>query len=188
MAALSFLNFNFELMRPECAGAFGALQKVQVAVYMPLFAIVVIAVYVLVKMATLSSGSAAHRRAARHYLWRKVVTVVTTLYTVGAIFFVRTFLRAFHCVGDAAVDGIGARLYMVSSPDIECTMDDPSSDYPAIRSLSVNGLAVFGGLFVLMCASLVRAHHSDNPGMGSLSFLGDKYEDDWYYYSAKHFS
>ena len=59
MAALSFLNFNFELMRPECAGAFGALQKVQVAVYMPLFAIVVIAVYVLVKMATLSSGSAA---------------------------------------------------------------------------------------------------------------------------------
>ena len=29
MAALSFLNFNFELMRPECAGAFGALQKVQ---------------------------------------------------------------------------------------------------------------------------------------------------------------
>ena len=77
MAALSFLNFNFELMRPECAGEFGALQKVQVAVYIPLFAAVVIAVYVLIKMATLSSGSAAHRHAARHYLWRKVVTVVS---------------------------------------------------------------------------------------------------------------
>ena len=44
MAALSFLNFNFELMRPECAGEFGALQKVQVAVYIPLFAAVVIVV------------------------------------------------------------------------------------------------------------------------------------------------
>ena len=96
---------------------------------------------------------------------------VTTLYTVGAIFFVRTFLRAFHCVGDAAVDGIEARLYMVSSPDIECRLDDPSSDYPAIRSLSVNGLVVFGALFAAMCLGLVRAHHSDNPGMGSLSFL-----------------
>ena len=78
MAALSFLNFNPELMRPECAGAFGALQKVQVAVYIPLFAAVVIAVYVLVKVVTLSSGSAAHRQAARHYLWRKVVTAVRT--------------------------------------------------------------------------------------------------------------
>ena len=77
MAALSFLNFNFELMRPECAGAFGALQKVQVALYIPLFAAVVIAVYILIKMITLSSGSAAHRQAARHYLWRKVVTVVS---------------------------------------------------------------------------------------------------------------
>ena len=78
MAALSVLNFNFELMRPECAGEFGALQKVQVAVYIPLFAAVVIAVYVLVKVVTLSSGSAAHRQAARHYLWRKVVTAVRT--------------------------------------------------------------------------------------------------------------
>ena len=78
MAALSFLNLNFELMRPECAGEFGALQKVQVAVYIPLFAAVVIAVYVLVKVVTLSSGSAAHRQAARHYLWRKVVTAVRT--------------------------------------------------------------------------------------------------------------
>ena len=177
MKALSFLNFNFELMRPECAGDFGALKKVQVAVYMPLFAAAIIVVYAVVKLATLSGGTAAHRHAARHYLWRKIVTIVTTLYTVGAIFFVWTFLRAFHCVGNA--DGADG-LYMASSPDIECTMDDPSSDYPAIRSLSVNGLAVFGGLFVLMCASLVRAHHSDNPGMGSLSFLGDKYEDDWY--------
>ena len=70
-------------MRPECAGEFGALQKVQVAVYIPLFAAVVIAVYtvrleVLVKVVTLSSGSAAHRQAARHYLWRKVVTAVRT--------------------------------------------------------------------------------------------------------------
>ena len=96
---------------------------------------------------------------------------VTTLYTVGAIFFVRTFLRAFHCVGDAAVDGIEARLYMVSSPDIECRLDDPSSDYPAIRRLSIYGLVVFGALFAAMCLGLVRAHHSDNPGMGSLSFL-----------------
>ena len=77
MAALSVLNFNFELMRPECAGKFGALQKVQVAVYIPLFAAVVIAVYVLVKMATLSGGSEAHRDAVRHYLWRKAVTVVS---------------------------------------------------------------------------------------------------------------
>ena len=65
MAALSFLNFNFELMRPECAGEFGALQKVQVAVYIPLFAAVVIAVYVLVKVVTLSSGSVAHPSVAR---------------------------------------------------------------------------------------------------------------------------
>ena len=81
---------------------------------------------------------------------------VTTLYTVGAIFFVRTFLRAFNCVGDAAVDGIEAPLYMASSPDIECTLDDPSSDYPAIRRLSINGLAVFGALFAAMCLGLVR--------------------------------
>ena len=92
---------------------------------------------------------------------------VTTLYTVGAIFFVRTFLRAFNCVGD----GIEAPLYMASSPDIECTLDDPSSDYQAIRRLSINGLAAFGALFAAMCLGLVQAHHSDNPGMGSLSFL-----------------
>ena len=168
MKALSFLNFNFELMRPECAGDFGALKKVQVAVYMPLFAAAIIAVYAVVKLATLSGGTAAHRHAARHYLWRKIVTIVTTLYTVGAIFFVRTFLRAFHCVGNA--DGADG-LYMASSPDIECNMDDPSSDYPAIRRLSISGLVVFGALFAAMCLGLVRAHHSDNPGMGSLSFL-----------------
>ena len=95
---------------------------------------------------------------------------MTTLFTVGAIFFVRTFLRAFNCVGDA-VDGIEAPLYMASSPDIECTLDDPSSDYQAIRRLSIYGLVVFGALFAAMCLGLVRAHHSDSPGMGSLSFL-----------------
>ena len=96
---------------------------------------------------------------------------MTSFYTVGAIFFVRTFLRAFHCVGEAAEDVAEGRLYMVSSPDIECTLDDPSSDYQTIRRLSIFGLVVFGALFAAMCLGLVRAHHSDNPGMGYLSFL-----------------
>ena len=51
----------------ECAGAFGALQKVQVALYTPLFVGVVIAVYVLVKMATILAKGRGRRHAPPQY-------------------------------------------------------------------------------------------------------------------------
>ena len=181
MLVFSFLNFNLELTRPDCAGDFGALKKVQVALSMPVFVGSVIAAYGLITLVRIhreADATAIQRHSARNQLRRKLASVATTLFTVGAIFFVKSFLRAFDC--EASVTD-SARSFMKSAPQIEC-IEDAGSDYPQIRHLSTVGLVVFTGCLVLLWLFLVRAHHSGNPGLGNLAFLGDKFEDHFYYW------
>ena len=180
MLIFSSFNFNLELTRPECVGKFGALQKVQVALLMPVFAGGAIAVYALISLFRIqrtTNATAEQRRSARSQLLRKLATVATTLFSVGAIFFTKSFLRAFACV---ASESDSNRKFMASAPEIECW--SPSSEHPKIVTLSQIGLVSYAGCFAVICLFLVKAHRSDNPGLGIFAFLADKYEDEFFYW------
>eukprot|EP01044_Picomonas_judraskeda_P006576 COSAG03_NODE_662_length_6392_cov_2.901001_6_plen_918_part_00 len=180
MLIFSSLNFNLELTRPECAGKFGALQKVQVALLMPVFVGGAIAVYALISLVKIQRNSIAtaeQRRSARSQLLRKLASVATTLFSIGAIFFTKSFLRAFACV---ASESDSDRKFMASAPEIECW--SRSSEHPKIVALSQIGLLSFAGCFAVICFFLVKAHRSDNPGLGFFAFLADKYEDHFFYW------
>jgi hypothetical protein len=169
-----------ELTRPECAGDFGAQKKVQVALAMPVFVGGAIAVYALItvaKIQTKADATAEQTHSARSQLKRKIASVATTLFTVGAIFFVKSFLRAFDCV---ASELESEREFMASAPEIEC--HEPSSEHSEILHLSTIGLASFCGCFVVIWLFLIKAHRSDNPGLGIFAFLADKFEDRFYYW------
>jgi hypothetical protein len=131
-----------------------------------------VAMYAAIKQCAIerSGGTDKQKSSARHMLWRKVVTIVTTSYTVGAIFFVRSFLRPFDCVDD----GTG-RMFMESAPQIECVEgydSERASNYPSIKYLASLGLVVFMGGFAVLCACLLKAHKTGDHSLGSLSFLG----------------
>jgi len=180
MVMFSFLNFNLELTRPECAGKFGALEKVQMALAMPIFIGAVIIVYGLITLIRIHNDSGAtsvQKSSARHQLRRKMASVATTLFTVGAIFFVRSFLRAFDCVASGTDAN---KSFMKSAPEIACDGDDPNSDYLEVRRLSEIGLGLFIGFLCALSLSLVYAHHSSNPGLGNMAFLADKFEVRFY--------
>jgi len=169
-----------ELTRPECAGDFGAKKKVQVALAMPAFVGGAIAVYALItvtKIQTEADATAEQKHSARSQLKRKIASVATTLFTVGAIFFVKSFLRAFDCV---ASELESEREFMASAPEIEC--HEPTSEHSEILRLSTIGLVSFGGCFVVIWLFLIKAHRSDNPGLGIFAFLADKFEDHFYYW------
>ena len=135
------------------------------------FVALLVVMYVAIKMLTIRrSGTDKQRNSARHMLWRKVVTIVTTLYTVGAIFFVRSFLRPFDCVDDGR-----GRMFMESAPEIECLEDHDSeqgSTYANVKHLATVGMLAFASGFAFLCACLVKAHNTGNHSLGSLSFLG----------------
>jgi hypothetical protein len=172
---------NRELTRPECAGDFGAQKKVQVALLMPVFVGAAIAVYALITMAKIQTeedATAEQKHSARSQLKRKIASVATTLFTVGAIFFVKSFLRAFDCV---ASELDSSREYMASAPEIECH-DEPGSEYSKILRLSTIGLVSFGGCLVVIWLFLIKAHRSDNPGLGIFAFLADKFEDHFFFW------
>jgi hypothetical protein len=131
-----------------------------------------VAMYAAIKQCVIerSGGTDKQKSSARHMLWRKVVTIVTTSYTVGAIFFVRSFLRPFDCVDD----GTG-RMFMESAPQIECVEgydSERASNYPSIKYLASLGLVVFVGGFAVLSACLLKAHKIGDHSLGSLSFLG----------------
>ena len=181
MVLFSAMNLNLELTRPECAGDFGALKKVQIALIMPLFVGAAIAVYALiatVRIQNESDATAEQRHSARSQLKRKIASVGTTLFTVGAIFFVKSFLRAFDCVASELDSN---RAFMASAPEVECAAEH-ESDYAEIVRLSETGLGAFCGCFVFIWLLLIKAHRSDNPGLGIFAFLADKFEDHFYFW------
>jgi hypothetical protein len=104
-----------------------------------------------------------------------MTSVLTTMFTVGSIFFVKSFLRAFDCLANDA----GARI-MASAPEMMCDTSDP--EYSKIRYLSWMGLLLFNGCFALLWVLLVRAHQSDSPGLGEFTFIADKFEERYYYW------
>jgi hypothetical protein len=148
--------------------------KVQIALAMPLFVGAAIVVYATIKMIGMlqeSNATARQRHSGRSQLKRKLARVATTLFTVGAIFFVKSFLRAFDCV---ASELDSSRTFMASAPEVECYT--AGSDHSEIVWLSQAGLASFAGCFVVICLLLVKAHRSDNPGLGMFAFLAEKFE------------
>jgi hypothetical protein len=178
MVIFSSLNFNLELTRPECAGEFGALQKVQFALGMPLFvgsAMAVYALLTLIRIQYAGDATAEQRHSARNELRRKLASVFATLFTVGAIFFTKSFLRAFDCV---ASELDSSRKFMASDPEILCS----SPTHLEIERLSTIGLMSFAGCFVVICLFLIQNHLSDNPGLGAFAFLADKFEDHFFYW------
>jgi hypothetical protein len=67
-----------------------------------------------------------------------------------------------------------SRAFMASAPEVECYT--AGSDHSEIVRLSEIGLASFVGCFIIICLFLVKAHRSDNPGLGIFAFLADKFE------------
>jgi hypothetical protein len=86
-------------------------------------------------------------------------------------------LRAFDCV---ASEANGDKEFMRSAPEIECY--NPDSDHLHIRVLSTIGLVLFVGGIATLLLFLVRAQRSNIAGLGELAFLGDKFEDQYYYW------
>ncbi|MDA8639375.1 hypothetical protein N9L31_00230 [bacterium] len=182
MVIFSSLNFNLELTRPECAGDSGALQKVQFALGMPLFVGAAMAVYAfltLIRIKYAGDATAEQRHSARNELRRKLASALTTLFTVGAIFFTKSFLRVFDCV---ASELDSSRKFMASAPEILCS----SPAHAEIESLSKIGLIAFAGCFVIIWLFLLQNHLSDNPGLGTFAFLADKFEDHFFLLGDAH--
>eukprot|EP01043_Picozoa_sp_COSAG02_P066051 COSAG02_NODE_10156_length_2007_cov_1.614780_1_plen_286_part_00 len=181
MVLFSAMNLNIELTRPECAGDFGALKKLQMTLFVPIFMGAAIFVYVfiaVVKIHNDEGATAEQRHSARSQLKRKIASVATTLFTVGAIFFVKNFLRAFDCV--ASESNIN-HAFMASAPEIECDAELEST-YAEIVRLSKTGLAAFSGCFTCIWLLLIKAHRSETPGLGNFAFLADKFEDHFYFW------
>eukprot|EP01043_Picozoa_sp_COSAG02_P073542 COSAG02_NODE_14343_length_1282_cov_1.513948_2_plen_291_part_00 len=180
MMMFSSLNFNLELTHPECTGDFGPLKKVQIALSLPIFFAAAIAVYAtiaLVRIQTQSNATAQQQHSSRSQLKRRLASVVTTLFTVGAIFFVKSFLRAFDCV---VSESGSKREFMASAPEVECWSND--SDHSEIVRLSKIGLGSFVASFAFIWLFLIKAHRSDNPGLNIFAFLADKFEDHYFYW------
>ena len=94
------------------------------------------------------------------------------------IFFVKSFLRTFDCVASELESN---RAFMASAPEVECAAEH-GSDYAEIVRLSETGLGAFCGCFVFIWLLLIKAHRSDNPGLGIFAFLADKFEDHFYFW------
>jgi hypothetical protein len=74
---------------------FTAKTKIEVALYMPMFVFVVVGVYagiMMVQVNRQSDATSVQRQSAQHQLRGKVTSVVTTIFTVGSIFFIKSFL------------------------------------------------------------------------------------------------
>lgn len=123
--------------------------------------------YILIKLVKIGSKDATdiQKHSARAQLSRKMVNVLTTIFIIGAIFFAKSFLRAFDCISDGTTS---TRVYMQSSPEIECSVDDEESQYVAIVKWSQLGLGLFAATTFTLCLGLILAHRSDNPGLGRL--------------------
>eukprot|EP01043_Picozoa_sp_COSAG02_P008666 COSAG02_NODE_282_length_25773_cov_1666.149762_2_plen_222_part_00 len=145
-----------------------------VRVFAAFAAVLVIVLYSLLKYAhTQCAGSStlAMKQNITGYLRHKAATVLTTLFCSGSIFFVRSMLRPFACEEDS--NGSGEK-FMVSSPDIQCSTDDPS--YVNLVRLVQGGLVGYFLCYAVLWALLVRAQRSATPGLSYFAFMGDKYE------------
>jgi hypothetical protein len=173
MANLSLVSASLPL------GEFGALQKMRLAVAMPLILVGIVAAYSVLKFVSVHCSSTANhdvRARLSRFLVHKAVTVLSSLFTALSIFYMRAILRPFNCIRDGT-DGIA---YMASSPDIPCIAGD--AEYAELVALSTNGLAVYAGCYAVISFGLVVEMRSDRPGLGTLAFLGDKYEEEYYYW------
>ena len=148
---------------------------------MPLILVGIVVVYSVLKFLSVHCLSTANHDVRAHltrFLVHKAVTVLSSLFTALSIFYMRAVLRPFNCIGDGT-DSNGIA-YMASSPDIPCIADD--AEYAELVSLSTIGLAVYAGCYALISLGLVVEMRSDRPGLGTLAFLGDKYEEEFYYW------
>jgi hypothetical protein len=178
MHFFSYLNFDLELTRPECAMAFGAQDKVTTALLMPIFVGGVVSAYASIMLMSIHrehDATPAQRHSARNQLLAKVTSVMATMFTVGAIFLVKSFLRPFDCIEN----DFGERV-MASAPEITCNDGDP--DYWKITIFSRIGIAGFVGCLAAMWSMLIRTHRSETPGLGNFAFLADKFEDQYFYW------
>jgi hypothetical protein len=161
-------------------GSFGPLKKAKIALAMPVFIGTILGawtLYTLIRIKCHKRSTIEQKQSATSQHWRTLASVSTTLFTTLAIFFVKSFLRAFDCLSsDLEPD----HKFMASAPDIAC--DDSDHEYENIRNFSVFGLAMYTIAYGAMWGALIQAHRSDNPGLGIFSFLADKYEDTHYYW------
>jgi hypothetical protein len=153
----------------------------RLVVAMPLILVGIVVAYSVLKLISVCCSSTANHEVRKHlirFLVHKAVTVLSSLFTALSIFYMRAVLRPFNCIGDGT-DSNGIA-YMASSPDIPCIADD--AEYAELVSLSTIGLAVYAGCYALISLGLVVEMRSDRPGLGTLAFLGDKYEEEFYYW------
>jgi hypothetical protein len=137
-------------------------------------AVFVVALYSMLKYGytqCASSSTPAMKKNIGGYLSHKTATVFTTLFCSGSIFFVRSMLRPFACEADSNGSGVE---FMISSPDIQCSSDDPS--YVSLVRLVYGGLAGYFLSYAALWTLLIRAQRSPTPGLSYFAFMGDKFE------------
>ena len=157
MANLSLVSASLPL------GEFGALQKMRLAVAMPLILVGIVAAYSVLKFVSVHYSSTANhdvRARLSRFLVHKAVTVLSSLFTALSIFYMRAILRPFNCIRDGT-DGIA---YMASSPDIPCIAGD--AEYAELVALSTNGLAVYAGCYAVISLGLVVELHVQRGAVG----------------------
>jgi hypothetical protein len=177
MAWFSWLNINLELVRPECTMPFGAKQKMWLTLSVPPFILAVIAIYSILKWiwVHLRHRGQTHKTLGK-FLHNKAVTILSTLFLVCSVFFMKSVLRPLDC----KIDQETGRSFVQSSPEVECDRaNDPL--YQELLMMGLAGLCAYVITFCVLTSSLVHAGNSVEHGMGSLAFLGDKYENEFAY-------
>jgi len=175
LSRFNVLNINLELARPECSGTFGAYDKLLLTLVLPLFLLVCLAVYALLKYALSTRVSAEEfkrthgGRGILDELSQNVLTVTSTAYVFGSIFFLRRVLATWVCTTEETV---GGPTYLVVEPDIECSDNER---YNTLHYMSLLGLLVYLALFGSFVAALYFKRDL-------FEFLGDKFEDQFYFW------
>jgi hypothetical protein len=196
---LDKFNVDLEVGRPECTISYGPVEKSLLVALTPVVVFATLGSYVVFKYIsiycvgrsrnqTVTLHGKVHdagelHRIATNFLVRKSVTIGGTFFTAFSITFVRNSLRPFHCLANS---NDASKTFMSTAPDIECSIG-PDAEYADDRYAQIMYIAecsLMGYFFAwgLITGSLVSAGVSDNPGLGMLGFMGDKYEKRYFYW------
>jgi hypothetical protein len=175
MQSLNVFNINLELARPECSIEFGMQQKMEFTLALPVIICLLVGVYALWKTflasrMSLEEWKERHKgKLPRDYITEQCVTIIATAFVFLSIFFLRGIFNVFNC----ELDEINGRQFLKVDPTVECIFDDTIYFSVYVRAWigMLMYMAMFGA-FIYGCWAK----------RDLFAFLGDKFEDKWYYW------
>jgi len=195
--AISIVNLNLELAKPECSIKLDYLARQRVTLLSPLvffafsllFALTLLLKVVVQHMCKRGNLTLGQKLKARtKQLIAKSTGVLCTAFVVFSIFFLRTMVGGLDCSRDG--DSASSRRFLDKEPQTACewrqvedcdekaVVCDPDDleYYGKVRMNSIIGLAMFAVLFVLLCLGMAFGKRE------TFNFLAEKMSPQWFWW------